>query len=87
MGKKKTTNLNVVLLPEIIQDITILLSQYKVTADVIIQVGVSQTRIKPMGTMANGQWTEKQCPKCHNARMRTDNFVTWCSGIFCDYIE
>lgn len=54
-------------------------------ADITIQLGVSEARIKPAGNIAYGRIVDKIC-KC-GCRLKTDGELTWCSSPKCQFIE
>jgi len=53
-------------------------------ADVVIQLGVTEPRVKVSGNLAYGQWRNDLC-KCGCRLRRADNIV-WCSSPRCTFV-
>lgn len=82
MGKlKKVKNLE-----GCIEDIIITLNQYGIKADIILQLGVQDNRVKPIGSVHQmPKLTKKKCPVC-GKKLRTDLKYYWCIEPQCTYI-
>jgi hypothetical protein len=90
--KKEKVNLDFersLLIPDFIQDLSILLTQYNIVANITIKLNVDKIIIKPVGLQSLHDWTTRCCPNHGKEifRLLEDDKYEWCSNFDCQYIK
>jgi len=77
------------LIPDFIQDLEILLTQYNIVANITIKLNVDKITIKPVGLQSLHDWTNRYCPNHEKEMFRLveDDKYEWCSNFDCQYIK